>query len=180
MWNLYALWIRLDARRPQVAAGAAIDNATLLLSSYDPRTMGRAYIANQNFSVWSSRITWRTNSSTPAGEWAICVEGWSGTNYVLRHLYISGVNAGQIIATGSYGTTKPRITEDFAMELYGYGLGHWIAQSVFDPVPFVWIEHSSFSCRIANATDDDQPVQWSGIQYPTTSFDAFRRLFTRR
>ena len=58
------------------------------------------------------------------------------------------MNSANFVKRATYGTNVPRITEDFDLEVHGWGLDSSFAEKN------LWIEHVSFGCRLPNGTDD--------------------------
>lgn len=50
-------------------------------------------LVHNNVTVHSSNVTYFLPSNLKAGEYAVCVAGQSGLNYVVRKLKIAGVNS---------------------------------------------------------------------------------------
>lgn len=105
------------------------------------QSSGAVYFDSTNYTLVEDAANFTLSTTIKAGQHAVCVTGWSGTSYVVRHVEVHGVNSAKITqhhagvslnyvngnvhasgATDPTGFVKPRAREQFNVVLEGWGL----------------------------------------------------------
>ncbi len=107
-----------------VTRGEGADNRLNSVKSLYPEDLsestsryGDLYLAHANATVHSSNESYFLPADIKAGEYALCVSGQSGLNYVARYLKVAGVNNARIHQSPGGWDWKPRIHEKFRLEV---------------------------------------------------------------